>query len=302
VRDVTIDANQVAGFGIDTMGIVQVEGALLMSNAQPTSFVEIGGDPQAQRIQVITPTGSIRIRNGSGAPGGILRLTAGDIWVTSQAICYQLIVDPNFAGRNAALLANGGPVDPRGYVEAFDVFLSPRGTLFVQNSGTATDFGGITVGSSTLTINAGTTNTPADVYAFGRSIRADGSMSTGNTFFFEGVYNGNYTAGSELNLCNIPTRTCPAPPPEEPAFPNPTPTSEEIEPQVGDPQTPLNPLDDPEDPIDTAAAEPLIEEPVTSGGDSSAWTEDDEDDDEDEEEEGRQGTPRRQSPTQERRP
>lgn len=278
VRDVTIDSNRIRRFGISTQGIVQVEGALLLSNAQPSSAIEIGGDPRSQRIQVITPGGSIRVRNGSGGPAGTVRLDASDIWVTSQALFDQLIANPNFAGRNAALLANGSPVNPRGYVEAFDVVLSPLSSLYVQNSGTATDFGGITVGSSTLTINAGAPGAPADVAAFARGIRADGSMSTGSAFFLEGVYNGTYTAGSELNLCNIPTRTCPAPPPppepETPDFGNPTPTSEDVEKPVGggDRNTVLPPLQDDGDIIDTAAAEPLIEEPVTSGGDSSAWT------------------------------
>ncbi|WP_431844834.1 beta strand repeat-containing protein [Allosphingosinicella sp.] len=279
VRDLTLDANRVRQFGINTQGIVQVEGALLLSNAQPSSFIEIGGDPRSERIQVITPSGSIRVRNGSGAPAGTVRLDATDIWVTDQALFNQLIVDPNFAGRNAALLANSGAVNPRGYIEAFDVVLSPLRSLYVQNSGTATDFGGITVGSSTLTINAGAPGAPADVAVFARGIRADGTMSTGSAFFLEAVYNGTYTAGSELNLCNIPTRTCPAPPPppepEQPDFGNPAPTSEEVEEPVGggDRNTPLQPFQDEEELIDTAAAEPLIEEPVTSGGDSSAWTE-----------------------------
>lgn len=275
VRDLTIDGNQVRSFGLNTLGIVQVEGALLLSNAQPTSVIEIGGDPRSQRIQVITPGGGIRVRNGSGAPAGTVRLEADDIWVTDLALFNQLLADPNFAGRNAALLANSGPFAPRGYVEGFDVVLTPLRSLYVQNSGAAGDFGGITVGNA-LTINAGAPGAAADISAFGRSLRVDGSMSTGDTFFFEGVYNGVYSAGSELNLCNIPTRTCPAPPPpepEEPDFGNPTPTSEDLEEPVGgDRQTPLSPLDEENELIDTAAAEPLIEEPVTSGGDSSAWT------------------------------
>jgi hypothetical protein len=227
---------------------------------------------------VITPTGSIRVRNTAGAPAGTVRLEGHHIWVTDQNILTQLIADPNFAGRNAALLANGGPVEQRGYVEGFDVVLSPARSLYVQNSGSATDFAGITVGSSTLTINAGGQGVPADVAVFARGIRADGTMSTGSVFFFEAVYNGTYTPGSELNLCNIPGRVCPPPPPtepEQPAFGNPTPTSEDVEEPVegGDRGTPFTALEDEDELIDAAAAEPLIEEPVTSGGDSSAWTE-----------------------------
>ncbi|HEY0325052.1 MAG TPA: hypothetical protein VGC46_03610 [Allosphingosinicella sp.] len=278
IRGVTIDAGQIDRLSIQSNGIIQVEGALLLSNAGATSLIEMTGDGGADRIQVITPTGSIRVRNTAGAPAGTVRLDADDIWVTDQGLFNQLIADPNFAGRNAALLANSGPADPRGYVEGFDVVLTPLRTLFVQNSGTATDFGGVTVGSSTLTINAGAPGAPADVAMFARGIRSDGSMSIGTAFFFEGVYNGNYTAGSELNLCNIPTRTCPAPPPvepEEPAFDNPTPSLEEIEEPVGggDSSMAFAPLQNEDEPIDASAAEPLIEEPVTSGGDSSAWTE-----------------------------
>jgi hypothetical protein len=208
-----------------------------------------------------------------------VRLDATDIWVTDQSLFNQLIADPGFAGRNAALLANSGPVNPRGYIEAFDVVLSPLRSLYVQNSGTPTDFGGITVGSSTLTINAGAPGEPADVVAFARGIRADGTMSTGRAFFLEGVYNGAYTAGSELNLCNIPTRSCPAPPappaPDQPDFGNPTPTSQDLEGPVGadDRDDPVTALAGGDELVDAAAAEPSIEEPVTSGGDSGAWAE-----------------------------
>ena len=301
VRDLTLDSTRVGALDIVTPGIVQVEGALLLSNAVAASSIRIsGGDGPSQRLQVITPAGSIRVRSTAGAPAGTVAVQASDIWITDQPILTQLLANPNFTGRNEALLANsGGPNAPRGYVEGGNVTLTPLNTLFVQNSGSATDFGGITIGDGTLTINATTAaGATTDVYAFGRRVRPDGTMTVGDVFFGEVTYNGNYTAGSKLNECIIPTRTCPTPPPPpaDDTPTNPTPTSTEVERPVGDPSVRLPPLEDDDDLINSFAAEPLIEEPVTSGGDSSAWTEDDDDEEEEEEEGQTSGSPAPRTP------
>ena len=92
-------------------------------------------------------------------------LTSNNLWVASAAIIDRLRLDPNYAGRDADLLDNGGADVPRGYVEADDVTLATGGTLFVQNTGfgmgtfaTGLDFAGVTVGPGGLVIIA---NAPA---------------------------------------------------------------------------------------------------------------------------------------------
>jgi filamentous hemagglutinin family protein len=289
IRGVTVDAGRIANLTIDTIGIVQVEGALLLANAGAGSTLRIGTGNLAQRIQLVTPVGSVRVQDAAGAPGGALSLAATDIWAVEPGMLGQLLANPNFAGRNQALLTNGGAVAPRGYVEGGDVTLRAANSLFVQNTGDIANFGGVTIGTGGLTINAGSALGPAQVYAFGRRMRPNGSVSTNQVFFFEVNYNGTYTNDSEFNRCIINTRACPR-------TLGPTPPDQIRNPIGGSSgngsdgmAVRLPPIGDLEDLInDGAGARPLIEEPVTSGGDSSAWIEtgagsrDEDDDDKDE--------------------
>jgi hypothetical protein len=275
VRDLTLTGGgAAAGIGlldIATPGIVRVEGALLMTGARPLDGITIGA---GQRIEVVTPAASVRIRDGAGAPGGTLRLVSDNIWVASDAIITLLRADPNYAGRDDDLIDNDGVDAPRGYVEAKGVILTPGGTLYVQNTTAArgtflsgNEFGGITTGPGGLTIVANAPDT--NVYAFGRRLNADGSVTTGDDFFFQSTYEAaagsNYTPAAAVNTCIIVTGQCPlrVPPdtgPDGPApFIGPTGGSMAI----------LLPQTDEDDVIDSSfAADPLIEEPVTSGSEA----------------------------------
>jgi hypothetical protein len=278
VRDVTFDGNRVTGLTLATPGIVQVEGALLMSNGSAGNRILLGGG--AQRVQLLAPSGSVRLRSVGEAPAGMVEIAAQNIWVADQGLMTQLLAERGFAGRNNALLTPAATQAPRGYVEGFDVLLRPVSSLLVQNSGTRVDFAGITVGNS-LTISAGAQGAPADVYAFGRRLRPDGTSSFGTPYFFQVNYQGTYTDPSAFNTCIINTRSCPgatnAPPGPE--------IEEPVDPAPGR----VPPLFLSGDLIDQSFLnEDLIEEPVTSGGDSSAWTgrgDTEEDQDEEEEEE-----------------
>ena len=189
--------------------------------------------------------------------------------------------NPNYAGRDADLLDNGGTEVPRGYVEANGVTLVSGGTLYVQNTGSiqqfTQDFAGITVGAGGLIITAAAPNT--NVTAFGRRLNADGSFTTGDAFFFSSTYNadGSVTPGAALNTCIIVTGQCP---PRPPAVPVPG-GADAINGPFGDPiggstggssgvlATAGGGGDDLVD--SSFSAEPLIEEPVTSGSEAGLW-------------------------------
>ncbi|HEY5711696.1 MAG TPA: hypothetical protein VIT38_07360 [Allosphingosinicella sp.] len=253
-------------FGAD--GIAQVEGNVLLANAAAGDGIFLTA---AQRIQIVNPQGSIRVRDATGLPGGTLTLTSNNIWSASQALIGQLLVDANFAGRNDALLANAGPDAPRGYIEAADVTLAARDTLLVQNSGTATDFAGITVVQNTLTINP--TGGPLDVYAFGRRINPDGTYVTNKDFFGEVVFGGPgvvlstiYQPDAAFNNCPIVGALCRIPDNPLPGGPDPF-----IGPTGGSDAIVLPPPPA-DDLVDTSFSnDPLIEEPVTSGSENILW-------------------------------
>jgi hypothetical protein len=294
VRDVTFNGGgAAAGIGLldlATPGIARVEGNLLMANARAADGIAFTA---TQRLEVVTPAGSVRVRDALGAPGGTLMLASNNIWAASGAVIDRLRLDPNYAGRDADLLDNGGADVPRGYVEGNAVTLNTGATLFVQNSGfgigtfaTGLDFAGITVGPGGLIVRATGVN-PAVATAFGRRLNADGSFTTGYDFFFAVAFQEpvRFTAGSTFNTCIIPTGQCPAQPPGN-AIPGPDPTTgptggSTAGSTAGSDVVQLAVRGEGAELVDTSfSAEPLIEEPVTSGGESILWGEDcDRDDD-----------------------
>jgi hypothetical protein len=284
VRDLSFNGGG-AGAGIGTLtivtpGIARVQGNLLLAGARATDGIAFTA---TERLEIVTPNGSVRVRDAAGAPGGTLTLTANDIWAVSQAILDRLHIDPAYTARDADLTDNGGSQAPRGYIEGNAVALNSGNSLFVQNTGdnptnqfslVGPAFGGVTVGPGGLVVRA-TGATPASVTAFGRRINADGSVTLGYDFFFVvnfqvgtggGSLRTGYSAASTFNTCIVATGQCPLRRPDDTGPGG-------RDPIVGPPGTFQLPpgLDD--DNVDTSfATEPLIEEPVTSGGESTLWT------------------------------
>lgn len=284
-RDLNVNGGGAAsGLGIlqvITPGIARVEGNVLMAGARAQDGILLNA---RDRLEVPTPIGSVRVRDVNGAPGGTLTLVSNNLWVASSAIIALLRADSNYAGRDNDLLDNGGAEVPRGYVEGAGVTITSRGTLYVQNTGsslpTASQYGGITTGAAGLTIIAGAPNT--NVYAFGRRLNPDGSFTTGGIFFFQSTYDtgnfqgvpGSYTPTAALNTCIIVTGQCGRGPDNlvpggKDPITGPTGGSVAILLQEGDP----------DDVIDSSfASDPLIEQPVTSGSETSLWDCDPDDD------------------------
>ena len=277
VGNLSLDAARVGRLELETSGIVQVGGNLLLANAGADDGIEIAA---GERIQIVTPSGSIRVRGAAGLPAGSLELVSRNIWSASQGLIDRLTADPDFAGRDDELLINDGPDEPRGYIEGGDVRLFAGDTLFVQNSGTSTFFAGITVLENTLTIIP-TGVEPLQVLAFGRRINADGSYVTNDRFFAEvefqqGPAGGGYTDASELNTCKINTGVCRV---RGPGTLTPG-GSDIVEEPVDGPEFFNQPPGADDELVDTSFADdPLIEEPVTSGADSILWDCDRDDDD-----------------------
>lgn len=278
-------------FALETPGTMRVIGDVRLLGAAATDRMLFRAN---ERFELFTPGGSIFLLDDASNPGGRLGIESSNIVIADAALAAQLAADPNFAGRNAALLANSGPVLDSGYLQAGGITFrvgtgAPGATLFIQNTGTANELRGLTVGAAGLTI-APQQNKVATVVGFGRRRNDDGSFTTGGAFFATVNYDrasGTFTDESEVNLCKINSGVCPAPPappaPDPRTFVPPSLPGSEI--VFGpllperDEATSNSPL------IDSGSlnAAPLIEEPVASGGDSSLWTgdEDEEDGDDD---------------------
>jgi len=275
VHDLALSGQRLGVLELIAQGVMQVDGNLLLAGVRADGGIDIRAN---QRLEILNPTGSIRVRDGAGLTDGNLSLTSSDIWSADQSILNQLRADPNFAGRDEALAAAPGTEQPRGSIEAGDVTISVANSLFVQNTGTATVFAGITVRENTLRI-VPTGNAPLSVFAFGRRINPDGTFVTNNDFFSEVVFETRgaapgYTDEAQFNLCFINSRACSRGDPD-----NPLPGGKDIIEEPVDPSVDIGLAPGADDIVDTSFAdEPLIEEPVTSGSDSILWDCDRDDD------------------------
>jgi hypothetical protein len=301
IPDVVIDDVELSGslveggvktVSVSTGGSVIVRGEVLYGDAAAGDSLTITAGNQ---IRVDTSQGGfIALYNGAeGAerPSGSLVLAAQDIWVGSSNLLASLTQDQNFSGRNQALLTNPGSTDPVGHLVAGSMTLSVQDSLFVQNSGAANDFAGITVGAGGLAIrnggsvgsegqgfSASATSAPITVTAFGRRLNQDGSTTSGAQFFQTvdfGTGSGvAYASGSTFNNLAIGQVVEPPPPPPEEEKPQ--------TPPLGGPGNILGPIQ---------VSMPLITvSPDLFGGGTIGWT-DETDGEGDAESNGRSGVP-----------
>jgi hypothetical protein len=305
IYDVEIDGTMADGGGVgrvevNTGGSVIVNGLILFGEASATDVLALNAGGS---IQVNTGGGGrIAMIDSSEKPAGILELTANDIWVGDQALLTNLAANPDFAGRAQALATNNGPANPEGNLIAGGIVLNPGDTLFVQNSGTAAQPAGITVGQGGLTIQP-SGEQPITAIAYGQQFNADGTFTGGREFvplIDFGTGGPGYTEASTFNGCAV--AGCPPLPP--PFSGTPTAGAESILGPIGVMESPMAQApdefadlfaaaagaeseDDDENSEDESEAslaaalglistgghtdEQLVDDPVTSGSDSGQW-------------------------------
>jgi hypothetical protein len=214
IFDVDIDGSQTSGGGahsvaVNTTGSILVAGAVNYANAGANDQLKLNS---GDKIEVVTDQGgSIAMTGTSGDLAGTLSLTGHHVWVANQATLAKLEADLNYAGRDTDLATNPGPVNDAGYLQAGGIAVDLLGSsLIVQNTGTAQQPAGLSIGSGGLTItNEGAD--PATVILFGRSI-AGGTTSSGRDFVPLVVATGSFTPDSTINGCDVGGCTPLAPP------------------------------------------------------------------------------------------
>ena len=310
IRDLTITGSQddgVSQVGLFTEGTARVEGVLAYIDAGPQDVLEIAA---GERLEVVTP-GGIGVVDSQGNPSGILQIFSNNIWVADAATIDQLRANPDFPGRDELLSgAAAGSDDPLGYLRAGSMDLLVGETLYVRNTGTSAEPGGILVGEGGLRIgqvsdSQSSDGEAIDVFAYGRQRNADGSFVTGAAFFDsvdfsrEGEAASEYSDASAFNDCLINGGgTCDEPEPE--------PEPEQEIPPINNPAVIEAPLAAAADPVIATEEEadsqfgsdfpglvstPLLtddtvlDDPVASGGDSSLYGFEGDGDEEDEDDE-----------------
>ena len=184
IFDVDIDGSQTSGGGassveVNTTGSILVGGAINYANAGADDSLSLNS---GDKIEVATDAGgSIAMTDSSGNLSGSLTLTGHDVWVANQATLAKLEANPDYAARNTDLGTNTGANNQAGFLQAGGITVDLLGSsLMVQNSGTAQQPAGISIGSGGLTIiNEGTE--PATVILYGRRV-SGGTTISGSSF------------------------------------------------------------------------------------------------------------------------
>ena len=258
-------------------GSLDILGALALRSAGTGDVLAITA---AQQVQITLSTGSVSV-DDNGALSGLLQIAANRIVAADAALIAQIAADPTSQTVADALLDDGGASTPSNFIAADRVEISAGELVLTQNTGANGIYGGITVGAGGLLITqqVGAPG-PLQVIAFGQR-DVGGALTTNDDWFalveFATDRAATYTAESTFNNCIIVTGACPTPPdPVDPEIPStnhilieePV-TFPEISEEGAASDFQFG-FDFPRL-LDTAliSEEDLVDDPVTSGGDSA---------------------------------
>jgi len=271
-------------------GVIRITGNFALTNATPDTLVALF----ANRIELAADTGSIRFTNATGELDGILSFTALDAYIASSSLLQQLVANPNFTGRDAALAVPVNPSSTNGVLAAGNFAFDIGRRLLVQNSGTPLLFAGFRTGDSGFGLNPYDPGNgpigPLEIVIYGQLIGANGDAITNEAvrgaLFANGAPSG-YTANSSVNGCLLTASECLPPLPgndnsgtvtnavrdigqgsdaEQREREEQKRAAEEAAREGGEP--PKRPIPPPVNIVNTRrlGVEPLVSEPVTGGG------------------------------------
>lgn len=147
IGDLAISGNQLGGpqgtisFAtgdlqtLTASGRIRVDGEIVATGMGPENYIEFFADS----IEVNAETGGIFSTNASGGLGGIVLFEADNIHVASNEILLRLRDDPFYEGHVDDLNRAGGVDRPDGVLRALGLEFYPGQTLYIQNTGSASN-------------------------------------------------------------------------------------------------------------------------------------------------------------------
>jgi hypothetical protein len=199
------------------------------TNMGPENYIEFFADS----VEVNAETGGIFSSNSSGGLGGIVLFEADHIHVASDEILLRLRDDPLYEGRADDLNQPGAIDRPDGVLRALGLEFYPRSTLYIQNTGSASNPAGFFTTIENSEIEPPGFSDPeapdVDVIINGRFQGEDGEVG-GNAAFELIVANAEsfdgFTDTSQVNACIFGTTTCSVVVEPEPEAPPPVSAAE----------------------------------------------------------------------------
>jgi hypothetical protein len=283
---------------INTPGTIRVNGNAVFNSMAATNRVSLN----AGRVEINADTGGIFL-NGS-SPGGTLSINATNIHVASAELLGRLAENVNFTGRDTALSLPIATSRPDGVLQASTLQFTVGSTLFIQNTGTALLNAGFfgRVGSFQVTPRSSQqgSSSPIDMVIYGQLLDAGDLVRNGTSvrdLIFprstssSGQDSGGpsgFTSTSSINGCLLSAISCggggiteqsptvishAGPPPPTPAAEREAQKEQEeaeaaAEEAARGEAAPRKPIMPPVTIVNTRrlGVEPIIDEPVTSGG------------------------------------
>lgn len=219
----TIGANELRGdsyleFATGTAsgqqsGRIRVDGAVTGSGytaAQEIAFT-------TGSFELNTESGSIALSgNGPGGLGGIVTVDAANIHIASPAILTKLRADPRYAGVAEEINAPATIQRPDGVLRALGLQFFPSDTLYIQNTGAATNpagFYGTLEESEVEPPGFEDSQAPdVDVIINGRFATAAGDVTGSDVFSVivddEETSLDGFSANSQVNGCTLSAESC----------------------------------------------------------------------------------------------
>lgn len=201
VRDLTVGATVLPGGGVMTLSAangLRVEGALRMTGRTGTGGLTLVA---GQAVTVVTDSGLVDLRDGNGALGGVLVMSAPTITVASLAAIADLADASSVTARDQRLAQNDGLVSEEGWLRAGTIRLVASDGLFVQNSGVSSAFADRR-GFTANAVEISGSGAP-QIAINGRLALSDGTFATGLDAIPLVAISGGYAAGSRINGCLI---------------------------------------------------------------------------------------------------
>ena len=182
IRDLTLTGSAGGGLSsasITTTGSARVVGDLLLSQAGATDTLAVTA---SQKLEIVLPDGSIAITGAGGALAGRLTVSSNNLVAATLDLLTKVLADPDASGLVDAFKVPASTTSNlAGYIRADGIKLLSNANILLQNSGTARDFAGVTVGGGGLIIGR---ITPAAGGSTGGT--TGGTITTGG-FSFSGM-------------------------------------------------------------------------------------------------------------------
>lgn len=284
---------------INTSGTIRVNGNAVFNSMAATNRVSLN----ANRVEINADSGGLFL-NGS-SPGGILSINANNIHIASASLLERLAENVNFTGRDSALGLPIATSRPDGVIQASSLRFTVGSTLLIQNTGTSLLNAGFfgRVGSFQVTPRSSQSQgTPSliDLVIYGQLLDTGDLVRNGTSvrdLIFprstssSGQDSGGpsgFTSTSSVNGCLLSAISCggggiteqgptvvvhAGPPPPKPAAEREQKQEQEeaeaaAEEAARGEAAPRRPIMPPVTIVNTRrlGVEPIIDEPVTSGG------------------------------------